>query len=105
MSTALTVALPRPKGLGFISVFDMGRDQLRRPIEYFDRLGDTFVVDFFGSDLVHSRDPFVFEEIFVKKHKSFRKDELTRGLSLLLGQGLLTSDGEPWKKNRRLLQP
>jgi cytochrome P450 len=35
----------------------------------------------------------------------FMKDELTRWLTPLVGQGLLTSEGEFWRRQRRLAQP
>jgi len=36
---------------------------------------------------------------------NFMKDELTRWLTPLVGQGLLTSEGEFWRRQRRLAQP
>lgn len=96
---------PRPRAPGLFTVLDIGRDQLERPIHYFQRLGDTFRTSLFGTVLVATRDPHVFEDVLVRQHKRFIKDEITRGLSKLLGQGLLTSHGEPWQQNRRLLQP
>jgi cytochrome P450 len=84
-------------------MLEIGRDQLRAPIRYFDELGDTFALPLLGRTFVASRDPALFEEVLVRRHKLFIKDELTRGLSRLLGQGLLTSDGEPWRKHRRIL--
>jgi cytochrome P450 len=47
----------------------------------------------------------VFEDVLVKKHKSFIKDDIGRGLGVLLGRGLLTSDGDTWKKSRRVVLP
>jgi len=36
---------------------------------------------------------------------NFMKDELTRWLIPLVGQGLLTSEGELWRRQRRLIRP
>ena len=96
---------PRPKGPSLFTLLDIGRDQLGTPIRYFDELGDTFAFSVMGTQVIASRDPAVFEEVLVRKHKAFIKDQLTRGLSRLLGQGLLTSDQEPWRKHRRILGP
>jgi cytochrome P450 len=42
----------------------------------------------------------------LKTHpENFEKDELTRWLIPLVGQGLLTSEGEFWRRQRRLIRP
>jgi cytochrome P450 len=38
-------------------------------------------------------------------HRNFRKDKGTRLLSGALGQGLLTSEGDGWRRQRQLAQP
>jgi cytochrome P450 len=43
--------------------------------------------------------------VLVTEHKKFIKDAVTRELSVVLGQGLLTSDGELWKRQRKLASP
>lgn len=96
------VEVPLP---GFWVLYDMARDQLTRPRRYFDRYGDTFTFRFLGAPVHNSRDPLVFDEVLVKKHKSFEKDEITRGLSKILGSGLLTSGGQHWRQHRKLMQP
>ncbi|HEY8944891.1 MAG TPA: cytochrome P450 [Polyangiaceae bacterium] len=98
-------AAPRPRAPGLFTVLDLGRDQLRRPVHYFDRLGDTFGVTLLGTRMLATRDPAVFEDVLVRQHKLFSKDRITQKLSILLGQGLLTSEGPAWRKHRRLIQP
>src|SRR5271166_508941 len=45
-------------------------------------------------------------EYVLKTHAdNFMKDKLTRWLIPLVGQGLLTSEGELWRRQRRLAQP
>jgi cytochrome P450 len=45
-------------------------------------------------------------EYVLKTHAdNFMKDELTRWLIPLVGQGLLTSEGDYWRRQRRLAQP
>ncbi len=45
-------------------------------------------------------------EYVLKSHAdNFMKDKLTRWLIPLVGQGLLTSEGEFWRRQRRLAQP
>jgi cytochrome P450 len=96
---------PRPRAPSWWTVLDIGRDLLRQPIAYFERFGDTFGGHLMGKDFIMTRDPAVFEDVLVKKHKSFIKDDISRGLGVLLGQGLLTSDGDTWRKSRRVILP
>lgn len=68
-----------------------------------------------GGDLVEMRflrergwlvsDPALIEQVLVKLAGSFQKDPPLRELRRILGNGLLTSEGEFWKRQRRLIQP
>ncbi|NUQ75647.1 MAG: cytochrome P450 [Polyangiaceae bacterium] len=49
--------------------------------------------------------PDLIEQVLVTKAKIFKKDVGTRSLRQVLGEGLLTSEGEFWKRQRRLAQP
>lgn len=96
---------PTPNAPSWFTILDLGRDSLRRPLHYFERLGDTFGGHLLGKDFLITRDPAVFEDVLVKKHKAFMKDDITRGLGVLLGRGLLTSEGDTWKNSRRVILP
>ncbi|MEZ4450296.1 MAG: cytochrome P450 [Nannocystaceae bacterium] len=50
-------------------------------------------------------DPDLITEVLVDRDGAFGKDKVTRGLSIFLGHGLLTSDGAPWRRHRRLIAP
>jgi cytochrome P450 len=50
-------------------------------------------------------DPALIEEILVKQAAHFRKDRVTRMLSGAVGEGLLVSEGELWRRQRRLMGP
>lgn len=53
--------------------------------------------------LVH---PDAVEHVLQKNHRNHRKpDLLVRPMSLLVGQGLFTSEGDAWLRQRRLDQP
>ncbi len=52
--------------------------------------------------------PDLAEEVLIHKSEHFGKiydPDKPTGLGLVLGNGLLTSEGPLWKKNRRLIQP
>ncbi|PCC69631.1 Cytochrome P450 [Nannocystis exedens] len=50
-------------------------------------------------------DPELIDEVLVGRSKLFIKDRFTRELSLVTGNGLLVSDGDFWRRQRRLAQP
>jgi cytochrome P450 len=49
--------------------------------------------------------PALIEEVLLGRHRDVVKDIATRTLIPLVGLGLLTSDGEPWRKQRKLAAP
>jgi cytochrome P450 len=49
--------------------------------------------------------PTDIEYVLRTNHRNFRKDRGTQFLSAVLGQGLVTSEGELWRRQRRLAQP
>ena len=83
---------PRPTG-----VLHEGRPQLRR--------GGTRP-RFPGSDWVMVSDPDAVEHVLHANQENYRKPAVfTRLMGRLAGLGVLTSDGETWLRNRRLMQP
>jgi len=49
--------------------------------------------------------PELIEYVLVKNHKNYRKSDMAIRFSQFLGQALLVSYGEKWKKDRQMLQP
>jgi cytochrome P450 len=49
--------------------------------------------------------PELIEEVLVRKQRSFIKSGALRSTQRAFGQGLLTSDGELWRRQRRAIQP
>ena len=69
--------------------------------------GDTYMV-FLGGTLrnIMTIDPDVIQHILQKNHKNYVKSDITKKrLGKYLGQGLLTTDGAYWLRQRRLIQP
>ena len=50
-------------------------------------------------------DPESVHEILVAQAASFRKSENYRALSPLLGESVITTDGETWRRQRRVIAP
>jgi cytochrome P450 len=49
--------------------------------------------------------PAYIEEILVKQAAQFRKDRVSGRLSQAIGEGLVVSEGDFWRRQRRLMQP
>jgi len=55
---------------------------------------------------IMTSDPDVIQHVLQKNNRNYHKSDLTKKrLGKYLGQGLLTSDGEYWLQQRRLIQP
>ena len=67
--------------------------------------GDVAPIRFGMSRVVMLDHPALIEEVLVTHNQAFRKNPATRRLGSLLGRGLLSSDGEAWRRQRRLTQP
>jgi cytochrome P450 len=69
------------------------------------RRGDAVSFRFGLSRVVLLSHPDLIEGVLVAHAADFRKSAGTLRLRSLLGDGLLTSDGETWRRQRRLAQP
>jgi cytochrome P450 len=59
-----------------------------------------------GRSLYLLSDPELIEQVLVSDHASYGKDVFMRRMGIdVLGNGLLTSEGELWRRQRRLIQP
>jgi cytochrome P450 len=81
---------------------------LRNPLKFLSQaqgLGPFVDVEFPMMRSVMLTEPEHIEEVLVTKSKSFSKDIYAQDLKRLLGEGLLTSEGDFWLRQRRLAQP
>ncbi len=74
-------------------------------LENASRLGDIVKMRFFQKTAWLVTDPVLIDQVLVKSAPLFQKDMFMRSLKRLLGEGLLTSEGDFWKRQRRLIQP
>jgi len=58
-----------------------------------------------GLPTVLISDPALIEQVLLKDHELYVKDHFTRLLTEVLGQGLLVSEGDFWRRQRRMMQP
>lgn len=75
--------------------------------ENFEKFGDSFRVKVgMPNGVIFTRDPKIIRHILQKNHRKYQKSKLqTEDLAKYIGKGLLTSNGEHWRKHRRMIQP
>ncbi len=84
---------------------DFTEDRLGFLTDCARRYGDFVPLRFGPRRLVLVSHPDQIEEVLVAKHRSFIKHFALRGTRRTLGRGLLTSEGDFWRRQRRLAQP
>ena len=76
--------------------------------ERFAKYGRLYYAPFLGRPVYVLSDPADVQQVLVTQASKFAKPEdgvTARQLRMLLGEGLLNSNGEPWRRQRRLVQP
>jgi cytochrome P450 len=79
------------------------------PIRLFEYLAATFGrvsrYRIGPSDVVVMNDPELIREVLIAQPQNFIKERTQRRMKILLGEGLITSDGETHKRQRRIAAP
>ncbi|MCB9284816.1 MAG: cytochrome P450 [Lewinellaceae bacterium] len=81
------------------------RDPLDFVVRETLRSGDLFRIRLFHRTIHISTNLDVIRHVLQANHRNYKKGPLFRHLSLFLGQGLLTSEGDLWRRQRQLVQP
>jgi cytochrome P450 len=105
---AATARPPGPKGTPLMGVMrDFNRDQLGFIERCRDQFGDIVWMRFLYVPALFLYHPDDVEYVLVTNSKNFIKSMSLRSnfFQRLVGNGLLTSQGEVWKRQRRLSQP
>jgi cytochrome P450 len=106
VATAAQQLAPGPPGHLFLgNIPDISRDQLGFLHECARRYGDAVQLQFGRRPVVVLNNPHDVEEVLVTQQRNFAKGYFYRVLGPLLGNGLLTSEGSFWLRQRRLAQP
>jgi len=100
-----TLALPPGPAEGF----DLGGsdESLARLRRYFAEFGDTYRV-FAPARGVYNyviNHPDDIKRVLLSNHRNYTKGEGMDRVKILLGNGIMTSEGDFWRRQRRMMQP
>jgi cytochrome P450 len=106
---ALDPTKTKPPRVRELPIIGSAVDLVRDPLGFLDRIsrehGDAVEFRIPGQRIYLFNHPDAIEQVLVTERDVLIKDKLTRELSLMLGKGLLVSEGAFWRKQRRLAQP
>ncbi len=90
---------------GPVEKFNSNQDLLRWMTEQFGRFGDIFRASIYGARAYATRDPGHARHVLRENWQNYTKGQAIKRVALLLGNGLMVSEGEFWKSQRRMIQP
>ena len=105
INAPVTYSRAEKKGLPFFGTFI---NFVRDPLAYVTRMrerGDLVTTTVMGRHLHVASHPDLIEQVLVTHSAHFRKDAGLRSLTGIFGNGLLTSDGDFWLRQRRMASP
>jgi cytochrome P450 len=87
------------------NVFEPRGDAIGYFTKCFRDYGDIVFLRFLGVPMCLVNRPDYIESVLVTQHNNFEKSKDYRALRRVLGNGLLTSEGDFWRRQRKLVQP
>ncbi|WP_132058681.1 cytochrome P450 [Halorussus amylolyticus] len=99
-----------PRGPTGVPLFGSSLSFAADPLGFFERsareYGDFVRVETLNGEIYLLTDPAEIERILTRNNANYRKPDLGgEGLDGLLGEGLLTSEGDRWLRQRKRIQP
>ena len=86
-----------------------GKDMAPNPLAFImsniEVLGDTFEAELPSRRFIMTSNADLIKHVLQTNHRNYRKTKSYEEMKLLLGNGLVTSKGDFWRKQRRLAQP
>lgn len=101
-----TQSIPQPKGRFLVgNLTDFARDPLNYLYSLSLEYGDVVKMRFGRMNMYLLNRPDLIRELLVTKPDSFHKGRGLQYTKPVLGEGLLTSEGETHRRHRRMMQP
>jgi len=95
-----------PKGLPVMGVL---LDVLRHPLGLLEDnalyYGDIIPFSVMGQKFLQLNHPDLIRYVLMENHKNYRKSDVYLRFESVIGLGLLTSNGEKWRRDRQKIQP
>jgi cytochrome P450 len=105
-SKAVRKLPPGPRGLPIVgNLFEPRGDAIGYMSRSLREYGDIVFFRFLGVPMCLANRPEYIESVLVTQHQNFEKSKDYRALRRVLGYGLLTNEGELWRRQRKLVQP
>jgi len=95
--------LPIPAGPA--EKYNASQDLLTWLESKFNQYGGIYRASIYGTNAYVVSDPQYVDHILRKNWQNYRKGQTIKRVGLLLGNGLMVSEGEFWKSQRRMVQP
>ena len=90
---------------GPMEEYDTSQDPLFWIDEQFKRFGDIYRASFYGTNVYVVNHPDYVDHVLRVNWQNYRKGQAIKRIGMLLGNGLMVSEGELWKKQRQMIQP
>src|SRR5271165_6241858 len=75
-------------------------------MDQFERVGNVYKANLYGVDVYFVNDVNYVQNILRDKWRNYSKNTIAmKRIRTLTGNGIITSDGLLWKRQRRLMQP
>src|SRR5580698_4769373 len=72
----------------------------------FERYGDIYKASVYGGDVYVINAPAYAEHVLLRNWRNYlRKGQAVKRIALSLGPGLISTNGERWASQRRMIQP
>ena len=81
------------------------QDLLSWMSDQFERFGNTYRASVYGTNVYVVRDPEHVDHVLRDNWQNYKKGQAIKRVGFLLGNGLMVSEGEFWKSQRRMIQP
>ena len=90
---------------GPAEAYDTERELLDWLCEKFNQFGDIYSASVYGTRVYVISAPEYVEHVLLKNWQHYVKGQAIKRIALLLGKGLMVSEGDFWISQRRMIQP
>lgn len=89
----------------YVTLKEYRRDPLGFVVRMHEKYGHRIQLNFFGRDVFIISHPEDVLHVLKTNNSGYTKGRTTKALKSFLGSGLITNDGDSWRKQHRLIRP